>query len=267
MVFVSTTFGQSSRDTEDSPITALYGKDTLRFGVVFGFNNNFQNGSMGVACDCPLFSGGRGTSFTIGILGEDHFQNTKLRAGFELLFDNRSFSKSYVQNESVSLKLQSSGREEQTSIQFRSTADFSMNMVTFLPYFKWQPVRFWWLRAAPSIGIVLSSNILHTKELTQTEVTLSDGTPVSLRIDSLRVNGNNQRIENNRVIIEDGSYPNLNGFQVAVALATGFDIRMSRKTTISPMVQYLFPFTTVADLKSPFSISTFQILIEIRSRL
>jgi hypothetical protein len=102
---------------------------------------------------------------------------------------------------------------------------------------------------------VVSSSLEHTKTLESTEVTFPDGETASVSLPDA---------PDGTYTVENGPVSELQPFQLGIVPGVGLDIRLSRKMFLSPVVQYMFPLTSISAQGTGFSVSSFQFSLEVR---
>lgn len=224
-----------------------------QYGVFGGLSNNQQGGTFLTDCNCSFGSGAR-TGLTAGIMFE-RLTRSRITWGATLAYEDRSIDARYQEVEGVVQRAPSSGREYTVPITFRHTGEVSLSYLTLTPFAKYHLFEWLYLRGGPAISYIMSSNIRHTKELISDSVIFPTG-----EVASVALPGAGGR----SVVLEDHAMPELNSLQISISAAVGTEFRVGKKVFLSPLVQYVFPLTTVTARGDGFSVRALQFLVEAR---
>jgi len=220
-------------------------------GAYAGISNNMQGGSFLTACDCE-FTGGAKTSFAGGLVFE-RLTKSRLTFGAMLGFESRSIDARFLEIEGVTQRSPATSQEFVVPMTFRNTAEVAISMASMSPFIKMTFFDFAYVRAGPSFGYIFSSSLKHTKELVDDSIRFPNG-----EVASVSLTGSDTR----SVVLEDGSFPEINALQISALLSAGFEIHFTKKFFLGPVAQYVLPFTAVSKRGSDFTIRSFQIFLE-----
>jgi hypothetical protein len=244
--------GKAQENVMDSdPLMARKRLVYSMFGAYGGLSFNNQAGTFTTNCNCE-FTGGAGTSLVGGLIFERLTRST-LTWGATLGVDSRSMTASFQEIEGVVQRSPSTSREYTVPVTFKNTAENSIRMVTFVPYVKYLVTDWLFVRGGPSISYIYSSNITHTKELMSETVTFPTGEVANVSLPG---------VDGTSVVLQDGPIPGINALQFGIAAAAGIEFKVGRRLKLAPLVQYTFPFTTIASGGEGYSIRAFQVLME-----
>ena len=252
--FIATSLSQIKKQ-QDTPLLPSVQLRTEAGGFI-GIGENIQSGILrtDTSCQCD-YEDGRGFGFTIGGLYESEFTR-RLFWGGALAFDLRSFWASFKQREQ--LNMNKDGNIYEVPAWFRYRADVNTWYLTLMPYLKYIPAKFMFLRLGFGSSFVLSSTLNHNKELLDRSGKISTGETISLRIDSTKSSdGINAKLYN-------GSLPDLNSMQFSLEPALGFNFLIGEKFRFSPVFQYSVPLTILTQNGQDVKLSSWRILFELR---
>lgn len=213
------------------------GAPPARAGVELGLGLQTQSGSFLADCRCE-FPDGKGSGFLANLVFE-------LPVNYELAFSLKAGISFFHTIGDVPIN-------DTATIVFSSPVDsitfgtikFNRNGDVKATYFMLTPgVRYQFFRGGPfvsvgaGIGFLLSSHFTHKRELTSSTITLiNDGST----LDNVRF-GNGTREE----VLQDGKIENAVTTRFSVIFGGGYDIPVSEKAILAPMVQYELPFTQI----------------------
>jgi hypothetical protein len=224
-------------------------------GIVFGLGQNFQTGKMYVECPQCVFEDGIKFGYTIGIYYES-FIVEPLKFGIDVLYDYQGIKSSFVENESVEVRSEIVDYKENVILPFRHTADVNINTLMLIPYLKYSPVEFFYVKLGFSLNFVFSSLLQHDKELLQKKASLSNGTVVQVSIPGSK---------NNTVTVENGDLVGINKTYFSLNPAIGFTIPFDKDNDIlfSPYVMYSLPMGIISNIGENFKINTWRLMFEL----
>lgn len=251
-------FAYSQQASLSSPIDPSKYPIQQEIGFMIGPGVDFQSGSFYSSCPCE-FEGGSGFGFTFGPNYErDVFAATKF--GAALLFDFSAISASYVEIEDIEARSQTSDYSEVIPISIENTADATFFSVGLMPYLKWEPVNFFFVRGGLRVSYLATSNLKHTQTLLQNTVVLSNKEIGVVKL--LDETGN--PAPDNELVIEDVDFPDINPLQMSLVPAVGFNARLSERLFLSPSVSYSFPLTNLSEQGENFKTSSIRFFLEMR---
>lgn len=225
-------------------------------GIILGVGPNWQTGSFVPTCTKCSFENGTKTGISIGGLYEQDV-TPFLQAGLAIIYDSRGINASYREIEATTAVSPNTGDTVAANVQFRHQATSGIGFLTAMPYLKYSPFKFLFIKLGYSLSYVVSSSILHTKELLQNSVLLNDGTTATV---SLTKGGT-------LAVIEDGPFPNINKFQMALEPIIGLNFNLSKNVFLSPGYQFTIPLTNMTSTGDNFKIYSWRIFIELRVAL
>jgi hypothetical protein len=217
----------------------LFGPGALppMFSIEGAFGQHVQSGSYD--CDCGItFTGQSANGFLANLMYElpiDYSWVIGLKAGI----DFKGLKGDELKNE----KLVITWRPQGDSLSVKNsttdrTAKVDLTYVGFTPFLKYQFARVGpFVQAGPNIQFLVSSHILHQRELLSGTVTDDQGKEYPWRFN------NNERFE----VLQDEELTTANGMRMSIQLTGGWDFELSDHSLIAPMVTYEFPLTTVRD--------------------
>jgi hypothetical protein len=244
----------AQRDVLDSdPLMARKKLIYDMVGVFAGISGNSQGGTFTTSCDCQ-FSGGGGTTFTAGVLWERLTKSDITWGGF-LSIEGRGVESRFQEVEGIPMTSPSTGQSYTVPVTFRNIANTRVLTTTLSPYVKIEPLPWLFARLGPGISFVISGNVSHDKELMSTDVTLPGGEQAAVKL---------ANSDGTTVRLEDVEIPELQRLQISAIGAIGANFRVSKRVSLGPMVQYVFPFTGLSSRNADFTIRSFQFLLEAR---
>lgn len=236
---------------DSNPLSARRQYVYSLLGGYVGLSNNQQGGTFTTSCNCE-FTGGTGVAVTAGVVFERLTRST-ITFGAALGFEGRGIESRFQEIELLAQNSPTTGREYNVPVTFRNTAGSSIWLVNLMPYAKYHLYKSFWVRGGPSISAVVSARITHEKELLTTEVVLPGGEQASVRL---------RDVDGTTVQIEDAEIPELNRLQISAVVGAGLDIKVGKAFYLGPIVQFVYPFTTISGRGTEFSIRSVQLLLE-----
>jgi hypothetical protein len=248
-------------------------------GVLVGPNINYASGSFDTGCPCT-FSGGFGVGPSVGLMYEKNLLSPSpnwrlgtLNFGARLLYEQRNISSAFREFEQTAVEsISQKGQFFTVPILFRHLAETSFTMLTLTPYLSWSPftqaqgiLQGVYFQVGLQGGYVFNQSLKHTKFSLNETVKLPNGEVALIEF---------VKTGNNSVVVQDSaSISSVNRIQFGASIAAGADIPLGReggRFRLTPLVQYTFPFTTLADYDGgarSFRISTLNILLGIKMNL
>ncbi len=224
-----------------------------QIGVFAGGSFNSQGGSFTTACNCE-FDGGGQNGLAFGFLFE-RLTKSRLRWGVSAGFEQRGVQAKYQEIEGVVQRAPSTNKEYTVPITFRHTGAVTLSYFTLHPYLKYDFFDFIFIRAGVQGAYIATTNIKHTKELLTQSVTFPNGEQASVSLPNST---------SNSVVVQDGPLPAVNNLQLGLSMSTGLDIKLTKKLYMSPIIQFVYPITTITSKDNGFTVRAFQILLEAR---
>jgi hypothetical protein len=253
VLLLAATVGTAQVNVLDSdPIAARKRLVYSQLGGFAGLGGVMQGGTITTDCQCD-FNGGGGTQFVVGGVFE-RLTRSQLIWGVAVGYDRRGLTGQFTEIEGVVQK-SPSGRQFTVPMTFLNEADLALDVITVMPYLKLKPFGPVFVRAGASVGYVMSSSLVHRKTLTTTDVVFPNGEVASAELVG---------VDGQSVILQDGPVAELQPFQLGLFGGVGVDISLSKKVTMSPMLQYFQPLTSISAQGTGFSVRSFQFLLELR---
>lgn len=227
-----------------------------RAGVEVGLGLNRQEGSFDAACGCT-FTDGKGTGFLGDLVFElplNYDWGITLKAGIHAL----SHTSDQLLTDKATIRYEPDNTVDTGTINFNRHGETKATYFTITPGVKYQFLRGGpFLQLGAGIGILMSSSFTHTRQLTSTDVVLQNGQVVH------DVTFENGTLEET---LQDGEIKDVKKMRFSVAFGGGYDISITDKAILTPMVVYDFPLTTMTDdpTANGWKISTLQLLVGIK---
>ncbi len=236
---------------ESDPISARKLLVYDMYGGYAGASFNSQGGTFTSNCDCE-FTGGAGAGFAAGLMFEK-LTRSRIQWGAMLGYEGRSIEGRFRETEGVLQQAPSTGQSYVVPIEFLNVGTLSLHYVTATPYIKYTLFNALFVRGGVSLSYVFSNNLSHVKSLESDSVRFPNGETAAVSIPGY---------PSGEVVLQDEPVPDLKVFQIGVAAAVGLEIRMSKKFFVSPVLQYVFPITTLSSAGEGYSVRAFQLLVE-----
>jgi hypothetical protein len=222
-------------------------------GLFIGLGQNVELGSFNTSgCPCE-FEGGTGLDFIIGALYE-HEIVPAIRYGIAVGYNPKSLTSTFREREMVGFMPKGASDSEYVPIWFRYRTQSNFSYFPVIPYLKWQPSKIMFLKLGLDASFLVSSHLTHTKEVLDNTATLSTGEIVSVSF----ADGTNTHT------LADGKFPSPNSMVWSLEPSLGFNIQLSKKIFLSPVLQFSIPLSTVADYGNGFKFSAWRIIFELR---
>jgi hypothetical protein len=237
---------------DSDPIAARKRLVYTQVGGFVGIGGVMQTGTITTDCQCD-FNGGGGTQFAVGAVVE-RLTRSQLIWGVALGYDRRGLTGQFTEIEGV-LQRSPSGREFTVPMTFLNEADMALDVVTVAPYLKMKPFGPVFVRAGASLGYVVSSTLVHRKTLTTSDVVFPNGEVATAELVG---------VDGTSVVLQNGPVSDLQPLQLGLFGGVGVDVSLSKKLTMTPMLQYFQPLTSISAQGTGFSARSFQFLLELR---
>lgn len=220
-------------------------------GVELGLGLHREEGNFQAICNCT-FEDGTGS----GMLGALTFNlplDYEWSLGIKAGIDFKGFATEANIIDVATIRFPNDS-VAQGRIRFRRNGDISATYFTVAPAVKYQFLRGGpFVQAAAGISFLMSSKFSHKRELMSTSAEILDagGNVVSVIPDVTFETGTREET------LEEGEIQNAKGLRLGILLTGGYDISISDKAILSPMVTYDFPISTIRDDRAEnFKIST-----------
>jgi hypothetical protein len=209
-------------------------------GLIVGIPIVVQQGQYLDTCDCPPFTGGRGSGSLAGVFYElPATAEAAFRLGISAGLDYRSAVSRYRQQEALTF-VSGDGSQQFSNIpvEFRQEMTFSMWTVWAQPYVRFVPMQSEAIAASigANLGTVMSANVSHIKSLVDTTVRLPNGEIVALQMPG---GGTTATVRN-------GPMLGLQRFQAAIVMRLESSIHLDEEWHLRPGVQYHLPVTDLS---------------------
>ncbi len=242
---------------QSNPIFSVEHIPNLHFlGMYIGFGQNLQSGKIFPECIDCTFEKGNKFGFTAGVLYEYRLFNS-VYLGSAIEYNSLGIDAFFTEIEPVPIQIPINENDyyiENANVKFQHEANLSIHNLSLVPYIKYQPFNFMFIRLGAGIGYNLSNHFVHKKSLAQSTYTLSSGEIVSLRVPNATKN----------TIIEDTELAQNNPFQIYLNSALGFNINFSEKLTFSPIFSYSNAFMNISERGENPKVNYWRILLELR---
>ncbi|MFI5263388.1 MAG: outer membrane beta-barrel protein [Candidatus Kapaibacterium sp.] len=214
-------------------------------GVELGLGQHTQNGTFQAICQCQ-FSNASGNGFLAGLLFELPV-SYEWTIGLGVKFDFKGYTATTNVLETATVTFSSPTNPNDSvstgGLGIERDAKIRETFLVLAPFLRYEFARNGpFVQAGPGISFLLSSNFTHTRILSSSTITLSDGTTISnVRFD----NGTRQEE------IENGKIPNVASLRLSALATVGWNILVSDNAVLAPMVTFDIPFTTVRPNTAP----------------
>jgi hypothetical protein len=232
------------------------GAPPARAGVELGLGLQRQEGSFQAACRCE-FTDGKGTGFLGALVFElpvNYDWAFSLKAGITAM--NANATNLIV--DTATMRFEPGDSVTFGTIRFNRKGDVNATYLMITPGIRYQFFRGGpFLHLGAGIGILLSSKFTHVRELTSSKVTLlNDG---SVHDGVTFENGTMEET------LEDGEIAQVNKTRISLVLGGGYDLPMSEKALLSPMVMYDLPLSKLRDpLADNWKMSSLMLMIGLK---
>jgi hypothetical protein len=211
-------------------------------GVELGLGLHREEGNFQALCNCT-FAEGTGSGLLAALtfnLPLDYEWSLGVKAGI----DFKGFTTEALVVDVATIRYQNNDSVGQGRIRFRRNGDIAATYFTVAPAVKYQFLRGGpFLQAAAGISFLMSSKFVHKRELMSTSAELLDvdGNVIAVIPDVAFETGTREET------LEDGEIESVKGLRLGVLLTGGYDIAVSDKAILSPMLTYDLPISTVRD--------------------
>ncbi|MEP7235945.1 MAG: outer membrane beta-barrel protein [Ignavibacteriota bacterium] len=208
-------------------------------GVELGLGQHSQNGTFQAICKCQ-FSNATGFGLLAGLLFEVPLSyEWTIGLGAKLDFKGYTAVTNVVDQVAVTFTSTTSVSDSVSSglLPLERDGKVKETFLVLAPFLRYEFFRNGpFVQAGPGFGFLLSSDFTHTRILTSSTATLSDGTTISnLRFD------NGTREEQ----LETGKIVNANPLRISLLATAGWNLPVGDKAVFAPMITLDLPFTLV----------------------
>ncbi|MCX8054141.1 MAG: hypothetical protein N3A67_00525 [Ignavibacteria bacterium] len=245
---INTVFSQIS-----DPLTPSIPKKPKEAGMFIGLGGNHQLGTSYVDCEDCKFENGNRFGYTFGLNMEDFVNENSIKYGFALMYENISVKASYREREAFEYE-----KNRFVGVNFRNTSEINTSALAIQPYLKFIGFELMFIKISPSISYIISSNLIHKKEILDESILLPNGEQVKILF---------PETNSNKIILEDNDYREVNSLQFGLATNIGFDFKVDNNYYLSPQFYYYYPFSKYSDYGDNFKISNWRVLIELRVKI
>ena len=232
-------------------------------GMVLGFGQNIQNGTLLVNCDTCQFTNGLGFGYTFGFiyerqvaLNEDKTFWSNVYYGAMLNLNNANFASSY---KTLEQKRDLQGYDISFPILYRQVNESSVMSVGLMPYISYTPMKYLFGRLGFNVSYLFRNNIKHITDLLDRRITLPNGEVVNIYISN--PNNPNKRLYS--VLVQDSDIADINKLQLGITPSLGGNIYFSDKLIFAPSFSYYIPLSKAVS-KSGLSISSWRLNLEFK---
>ncbi len=240
-----------------SPLAPINTDPNLQFiGMYVGFGQNFQAGKIYPSCLQCEFEKGNKFGFTAGLLYEYRLIKS-LYIGTGLEYNYLGIDAFFTEIEPQSIKIPINAADsilEKVNIKFQHEANVNIHNLALVPYLKYQPFDFMFIRLGIGVGYNISSGFTHKKTLAQNTVKLSNGETAAIKIPN----------ESKNSVLEDGELLQASPLQVYINPALGFDLPLSDHLIFSPIFSYSNALMNIATRGIDPKVHYWRIMLELR---
>ncbi len=232
------------------------GAPPARAGVELGVGLNRQEGTFLAACNCE-FADGKGTGFIANLVFElplSYDWAISFKAGINAM----STTSDVLIAERASIRIEPGDVLDTGTVKFNRNGAVNITYLTLAPGVKYQFFRGGpFIQLSAGIGFLMSSKFVHHRELASSQVVLDDGRVFD------GVTFESGTLEET---LEDGEIKDVEKLRISALIAAGYDIPLSDKALISPMIGYDFPFNTIRSnaTATDWKISSLQLMVGLK---
>jgi len=244
-----------SQQESPSPLGPARGPRQTELGIVLGFGPSWQTGKLFASCDCPYFEDGYGSAIFLGAEYRKDF-NDFLQWGsiFGVTFiDNTA---SYQQRELLTFTASNGQKFSDVPVLFRQKAQTKFSQINLIPYLAFTPFDFFYARLGLNVGLLIKSNVTHSKELLQKTVRLENGDVIELYLEN-----------SNSITIEDGELPKSQTLLLSLFSSLGFSIRFGVNIFGDFSFGYNLPFMKFTVRGENFKLNYWVVLLNLKYAL
>jgi hypothetical protein len=207
-------------------------------GIEIGLGEHQQLGTFD--CDCgSSFGQGSGTGFLGSILFELPI-DYEWAVGFKGSIDFKNISSTIGTNDTVVFNDPLDQKVTIPVFPMDRNAYVQTTYVDLTPYVQYQFFRMGpFVQAGVDVGLLIANHFTQQRQLTNTSAKIGDTIYNNIRFSS---NGTTEET------IQDSSINNVNKLRLGLVLSAGYNIPISDRSILSPMLTYDFPFTTIRDV-------------------
>ncbi|MDP4200479.1 MAG: outer membrane beta-barrel protein [Bacteroidota bacterium] len=228
-------------------------------GIEVALGKHAQQGTFDASCGCT-FQNGDGTGFMGAAFFElplDYSWAIGLKAGV----DFKNTKSTFGITESAIIQSGTAGGAYDTVAQMplNRIGTVSMTYLNLLPYVQFQFYRMGpFVQAGLQAGMLLSNHFTQQRELTQTSIVVN-GSPVT-----------DLRFQNGTIdeTLDDTTITDVSKLRLGLVLSAGYNVQVSERSVLSPLLTYDFPLTTVRTTNaSGWKIGSLYASVELKFRL
>ena len=245
-----------SQDLSSPIMPADIPKDSY-LGFVFGVGQNYQSGKFFVDCENCEFENGVQTGITFGLTYKREIIKN-LNWGAMLLYDSYNIESKFKETEVFKYEFAAEQDAVNIPIEFRHIAKADFSMLSLNPFIEVTPLSFLFARIGFNAGFVVGANINHQKELLTRKAKLENGVTVDIKLADSK-----ETIE----VVEDGEFPEINSFQMALTPMIGFIIPFSKSVFFSPYYLHRIPLNKMSEFGEDFKVNSYRIMLELSFKL
>ncbi len=246
----------SAQKSPSNPLNPEKFQTQRETGVFVGLGQNIQGGAFNTKCNCPQFENGSAFGWKLGLLYEEDIKYY-LQWGAAIGINSLGVKASYQYNKDRAFTATVGGTNviDTVPILFRQEAATNFLNFMIMPYIKWSPAEFFFLRLGFNADFNISSGIIHSEEILQKTVKLpSSGEIVEVTFKDGK----------SKVIVEDGEFPNVVTPQFYLVPALGFTFSLSKNIFLSPIFDFSIPLSEMSTNGTGFKVSNWRFVVELR---
>ncbi len=209
-------------------------------GVEAGLGNHSQQGTFNASCNCA-FENGTGS----GLMAAAFFElpiDYQWAIGIKVGVDFKNSSSTVGLIESAVIQGSSGGTTDTVAgMHLNRISKVSMTYLNFLPYVQYQFFRMGpFVQVGLQVGMLMSNHFTQQRELTQTSALINGQTIPNLRFQNGTIDET----------IDDGPITDVSSLRLGLVLAAGYNIQVSERSVLAPMLTYDFPLTTIRSVNA-----------------
>ena len=230
-------------------------------GGFMGFGQNMQSGITFVSCDSCEFVDGLGFGYTIGAIYEEQLSANDesifyyFNVGGLLHLSNRDVSSSYRERTPEYF----AEYDMTFPLMFRHTNKTSITTAGLMPFIRFNPFKYFFVKFGFDVSFVLNSNVKHEIELLERRKTLPNGEVVDIYIPV----GNSNRRTYSRTV-QDSEIRDINSLQMSLVPAIGGNIYFTDKLFMTPSFSYFKALNNMSEFGKDFRIDAWRMNIELK---
>jgi hypothetical protein len=230
-------------------------------GGLIGFGQNMQSGIAFVSCDSCEFANGLAFGYTVGATYEEQLSANDesifyyFNFGGLLHLSNRNVSSSYRERTPQYF----SEYDITFPLMFRHTNKTSITTAGLMPFIRFNPMKYFFVKFGFDISYVTGSNVKHEIELLERRKTLPNGEVVDVHITT----SNPNRKTYSRTV-QDSEIKDINNLQMSLVPAIGGNIYFTDKLFMTPSFHYFKALNNMSEFGKDFRIDAWRLNVELK---